>query len=39
MEGEITKEKRLAGAKVLRNAIPFEEEALKLMKEALSLWK
>ena len=39
MEGVVSKEKRLEGAKVLRNAIPVEEEALKLMKDALSLWK
>lgn len=38
-EGEISKEKRLKGAKILREAIPHEKQALALMKKALDAWK
>ncbi len=37
-EGDLSEEKRLEGAKILRKIIPFEEKALTLMKKALDAW-
>jgi hypothetical protein len=39
LEGDLSEEKRLEGAKILRKAIPYEKQALSLMKKALDAWK
>jgi DNA-binding HxlR family transcriptional regulator len=39
MEGEMTEEKRLKGANILRKAVPLEKNALNLLKMAHESWK